>query len=258
MIELNLICQELEKYFPLNLQEDYDNSGLQIDASENGKVSKALVCLDVTLEVVKQAKEKQCDLIISHHPLIFGGGIKKLIKSNDTNKIVLECVKNNISVYACHTNCDSVLEYGTSQLMAKKFDFESYTCLEGNVGMIGQLKKAIKTEDFFGKLKQKFDLQIIKHTAICKQEIKKIAFCSGSGSSFLKYAIAQGADVYVSADFTYHRFFEAEGKIIIADIGHFESEKQIKEIFCDILLQKFSDLAIEISDINTNPINYFL
>ncbi len=258
MIELNLISQELEKYFPLDLQEDYDNSGLQIDASSDGKVEKALICLDVTLDVVKQTKEKNCDLIISHHPLIFGSGIKKLTNSNDTNKIVLECVKNNISVYACHTNCDSVLEYGTSQLMAKKFDFENYTSLEGNVGMIGTLKKAIKPTEFFLELKEKFDLQIIKHTQICKQEIKKIAFCSGSGSSFLKYAIAQGADVYVSADFTYHRYFEAMGKIIIADIGHFESETQIKEIFCDILKQKFSDFAVEISDINTNPINYFL
>lgn len=127
---------------------------------------------------------------------------------------------------------------------------------ENGSGMIGELPEAMNAKDFLGYLKEKMALDCIRFTTYDKP-IKKVAVCGGAGSFLLKAAIAKGADAYVSADFKYHEFFDAEERLMIADIGHYESEKFTKNLISELILKKFPTFAILLSEINTNPINYF-
>ena len=124
-------------------------------------------------------------------------------------------------------------------------------------GMIGELKEAMSAEVFMQHLKKQFNLKIIRHTAFHKKEVKKIAVCGGAGSFLLGHAKSAGADVFITGDFKYHEFFDAEEKIIIADIGHYESEVFTKELICDFLKEKFANIALNLSEVDTNPIKYF-
>ena len=123
-------------------------------------------------------------------------------------------------------------------------------------GVIGNMPIAMNEQDFLFYLKSKMNLSIIRHTAFKGTDIKKVALCGGSGSFLLKNAISAGADVYISADFKYHDFFDTENKIVIADIGHYESEVFTKDLIYDFLIEKFSNIAIRLSKIDTNPISY--
>ena len=122
--------------------------------------------------------------------------------------------------------------------------------------MIGETEKPIKEIDFLNILKQAFNSPVIKHTKFIGRPIHKVAVCGGSGSFLIKPAISSGADILISSDFKYHQFFDAENKIIIADIGHFESEQFTLEIFYELFSKKFSNFAIHLSKVNTNPIKY--
>lgn len=128
---------------------------------------------------------------------------------------------------------------------------------EIGAGMVGTLERPVKTSDFLAYLKQKMDVSVIRHTELCKETISKVAICGGSGSFLLKEAINAGADIFITGDFKYHQFFDAEGRIIIADIGHYESEQFTIEIFRDILNKKFSNFAVLLSNLSTNPVKYF-
>lgn len=128
---------------------------------------------------------------------------------------------------------------------------------EVGAGMVGELATAMPTESFLNLLKKQFNLKVIRHTSLCKKEIKKVAVCGGSGSFLLSHAIGAGADVFVTADFKYHEFFDADQKIIIADIGHYESEVFTKELICNFLKEKFANIALNLSEVDTNPIKYF-
>ncbi|MBQ5404774.1 MAG: Nif3-like dinuclear metal center hexameric protein [Bacteroidales bacterium] len=257
------IISELEKQFPPCLQESYDNAGIQVFSGDEN-IKQCLVTLDVTLEVVDEAVKTGCNLIVAHHPLIFGRGLMHITEDTLTERIILKAIKNSVSIYCAHTNADSVL-YGTSKVMFDKIGISDYKILlpdnkstdfQSGAGAIGELKEEMPSLDFLKMLKKVFSCGALRHTEIIKEKVKKIAICSGSGSFLLKEAIKQGADVFVSGDFTYHKFFDADKKIIIADLGHFETEIGIKQIFCDILQKKFINFAVRISDINTNPIKY--
>lgn len=128
---------------------------------------------------------------------------------------------------------------------------------EVGAGMIGELTEPMPTEAFFEYIKKNFNLKVIKHTTFHKNEVKRIAVCGGSGSFLLENAMGAGADVFVTADFKYHEFFDAEQKIIIADIGHYESEVFTKELICNFLKEKFANIALNLSEVDTNPIKYF-
>ncbi len=131
------------------------------------------------------------------------------------------------------------------------------TALNIGMGMIGELEKPMVETDFLQKLKSTFNTGVIKHTALKNEPVKKVAVCGGAGSFLLSTAIAAGADFFVSGDFKYHQFFEAENKIVIADIGHFESEQFTKELFYELLMKKFPKFAVHLSEVNTNPVFYF-
>ncbi|MDG5799174.1 Nif3-like dinuclear metal center hexameric protein [Marinilabiliaceae bacterium ANBcel2] len=128
---------------------------------------------------------------------------------------------------------------------------------EKGLGITGELENEIEWNQFLSRIKEITKTGVIKHTNPIKEKIKKVAICGGSGSSFLSSAIAKSADIYISGDFKYHQFFEAENRIMIADIGHYESEQFTKELFFEILTKKFPNFAVRLSEINSNPIKYF-
>ncbi|MCR5453640.1 MAG: Nif3-like dinuclear metal center hexameric protein [Bacteroidales bacterium] len=261
-LTLSEIISELERHFPPALQEDYDNAGIQVGAGD-GYIHKCLVTLDVTEDVVEEAVAKGCDLIVAHHPIIFGKGLKHITMRTPTERIIHKAVSNSISIYCAHTNADAVLE-GTSKSMMETIGIKDYHILSpkpfGDItygsGAIGELPEPMDAMQFLQKLKQDFHCGGIRHTAIVKDQVKRIAVCSGSGSFMLNEAKKLCADVFVSGDFTYHKFFDADGDILIADLGHYETEIGIKNIFVDILQKKFYNFAVEKSETNTNPIKY--
>lgn len=259
---LSEIISELERNFPPKLQEEYDNAGIQVEAGD-GFINKCLVTLDVTEDVVDEAIAKECNLIVAHHPLIFGRGLKHITKQTPVERTILKAVSHSISIYCAHTNVDAMPE-GTSKVMMDKIGISNYKILLPNKnvdyqcgsGAIGDLPAPIDTKEFLLTLKKVFNCEGIRHTAIVKDKVKRVAVCSGSGSFLLSEAILQGADVFVSGDFTYHKFFDADRRIVIADLGHFETEIGIKNVFVDILQKKFYNFVVLKSDINTNPIKY--
>lgn len=262
MPQFTEIVSELERVFPKRLQEDYDNAGVQVFAGD-GQITQCLVTLDVTEEVVDEAIALGCNLIVAHHPLIFGRGLLNITPETFVGRIVLKAVKNGVSIYCAHTNADA-MPLGTVGVMFEKLGIKEFQMLkllenedfECGAGGIGELPKEVSTLDFLKNVKTVFNCGAIRYTEIIKPSVKKIAICPGSGSFLLEEAVRQKADVFLSGDFTYHKFFEADKKILIADLGHFETEIGIKNIFKCILQKKFTNFAVKISDINTNPIKY--
>lgn len=364
MVKLSEITNFLETIYPLYLQESWDNSGLLIGHYEN-EIKKALVTLDVTKEVLEEAISKNCELIISHHPVIFKE-IKSITGKNATERIVENAIKNNISVYTIHTNLDNsyaginailceklglskiknlvpkrdmlrklvtfcpvndaekvrkaIFEAGAGHIgnydscsfnapgtgtfrgsedtnpfvgERGKLHFENEmrietiypAYLENNIikalldahpyeevaydlyslgnefskagpGMIGELIKEENVPDFLNRLKKIFGTGFIRHSVLNGKLVKKVAVCGGSGSFLISAAKKAGADFLVTSDVKYHDFFEADNKIVIADVGHYESERFAKELIYNILIKKFSTFAVLISEWNTNSVNY--
>ena len=264
MVILKDICKYLESVAPLSLQEDYDNAGLII-GNEKAKIKKALICLDCTEEILDEAIEKNCNLIIAHHPIVFRG-IKKFNGNNYVERIIIKAIQNNINIYAAHTNLDNVLKNGVNQRIAKKLKLKNLKILspikgsqdKQGAGIVGQLSKSENERSFLKRLKTTMKTDCIRHTELLGKQIKKVAICGGSGSFLLNDAIKDKADIFITGDFKYHQFFDSDGKIVIADIGHYESEQFTKEIFYELLTKKFPKFAVHLTKINTNPINYYI
>jgi dinuclear metal center YbgI/SA1388 family protein len=365
MVKLKEITQFLESLAPLSLQESYDNAGL-IVGSPDTDVSSILVSLDVTEKVVDEAIEEKAQLIVAHHPIVFSG-LKKFTGKNYVERTLLKAIKNDIAIYAAHTNLDSVTG-GVNSKICEKIGLQNCSILQpvssqlkklvtfipvdhaekvreavfnagaGNIGnydscgynteglgsfrgnedtnpfvgekgkihfekeirfetifpgylqqriiqalieahpyeevaydiypldnkyekagmgMIGMLPEEKTEKEFLQQLKDTFKTGVIKHTKLKGTLVNKVAVCGGSGSFLLSQAIAAKADFFVSGDFKYHQFFDAENKIVIADIGHFESEQFTKELFYELLTKKFPKFAVRFSEVNTNPVFYF-
>ncbi len=360
------IIQEIESYAPPVYQEGYDNSGLQV-GDTGMEVTGVLLSLDVTEEIIDEAMERGCNMVVVHHPLLFSG-LKRIAGRNYVERVVIKAIKNDIAIYAAHTNLDNVRN-GVNAKIAEKLGLENLSILspmrdtlrklytyapkdaadkvrealfaagageiglykecsyntegkgtfrpgqdadpaigtaggprewveevkievlvqkdkemkvlqalfashpyeevayeivalqnanqEIGAGMVGELKEAMQPEAFLSFVKDKMRAGCIRHTAFTGKAIRKVAFCGGAGSFLLKDAIASGADIFITGDYKYHQFFDAEGKIIIADIGHYESEQFTTEIFADILNKKFPNFAILLSNLSTNPVKYF-
>lgn len=364
-MKIKEITSYLESIAPLSYQESYDNSGL-IVGNPDDEVSKALISLDCTEQVVDEAIEKGCDIIISHHPIVFKG-LKKFNNSNYVSRTVIKAIKNNIALYAIHTNLDNVLG-GVSSKIAEKLELEQQAILSpksgllkklvvyvpraqveevrqalfdagagsigdydqcsynsagygtfrplpganpsiGQVGtherveetkieviypqhierqvivsmlaahpyeevayhtitldnklqyvgsgIIGNLRQAMDAQEFLAYLKQKLQLHVIRHTKLSPNKISRIALCGGAGGFLLPEAKRSGADIFITADYKYHEFFDAEDDIIIADIGHYESEQFTQELLIDIIRKKFVNFAVLLTEIDTNPIKYY-
>jgi len=355
----------IESKIPLEFQEDYDNSGM-ILGNPQQEITAVLLCLDITEQILDEAISKNCNMIISHHPLIFKG-IKRLIGSDAEQRMIIKAIKNNIAIYALHTNLDNSFE-GLNEQLCKKFevinykillpsanslnklvtfcphDFAekvrmslfnagaghigNYDCCSYNIqgqgtfralddakpfvgeinklhfedetrievifpsflekvlirtlienhpyeevaydiyslknryeksgaGLVGDLAHERDLFDFFKSIKEETGIPVIRHTIPTGKKIKRVALCSGSGSFLIQEAINEHADLFLTADFKYHDFFKAQGKLVLADIGHYESEQFVKEWIYSVLIENFSTFAVLISETNTNPVKYY-
>ena len=260
------VTNYLEKLAPLNDAEDFDNVGLLIGDYQT-KVHRILITLD-TLEVtIDEAIEKECNLIISFHPIIFSG-LKHLNGSNYVERVAIKAIQNNIAIYAMHTALDNAFD-GVSAKMCEVLGLTNRQFLIPNptknigMGMIAEFDSEMTQKDFLQLLKDTFHAKGVRHSKITDRKIKKVALLGGSGAFAIDYAKNLQADAYVSADFKYHDFFKAENEILLVDIGHYESEQFTKNLLMDYLSKKFSNFApaldnsnIFLSENNTNPINY--
>ncbi len=363
-VKVKDITDHLESIAPRAYQESYDNTGL-LTGNFSDAVTGVLVTLDCTEEVVQEAIDRGCNLVVAHHPILFKG-LKKLTGSNYIERTILKAVRHNIAIYAIHTNLDNVF-IGVNRKIAEKIGLENLrvlvpkpqtlmklvafipqesldkavnalhragagqignyencsfsvegtgtfrpreaakpaigtagkqefvvemrvelifpsflknkiiealkqshpyeevayylTALENDnqevgAGMVGELPNGLEPLEFLQRLKERMELRVVRHTRLLNRSIKKVALCGGSGSFLLSQAIQSGADAYVSSDFKYHEFFDAENRIIIADIGHYESEVFTKELIQEVLIKKFPNFAINFSSTVTNPISY--
>lgn len=266
---LSTIIEYLEGIAPPGLQEDYDNSGL-IVSSGDSKISGALICLDSTEQIIREAKDKNCNLVIAHHPIIFRG-LKQLVNANYVERTVRLAIEHDIHLYAIHTNLDNVLARGVSgkiadmlglketEVLASKTYFQDGEEWKADLtgsGLIGGIGSQSE-EEFLSHLKSSMQLKVIRHTPLLGRSISKVAVCGGSGSFLIKRAIEAGADVYVTADVKYHEFFDADSELVIADIGHYESERFTIDLIHDLLREKFPNFAALKADSVTNPLNYY-
>lgn len=365
MIKVKDIVKIIEDTAPLELQESYDNSGLLIGNPET-ELWGALVCVDITEEVVNEAIEKKLNLIVSHHPLIFSG-IKTLTGRSDQERAIISAIKSDTAIYSAHTNLDNLLIGGVNSILAENLNLKNCKVLRpkdnlllklvtfapsihiqrireslfevgagvignydscsfssqgtgsfkanGNAhpfvgknnqlhfetenrleiilpsylknrvvnkllevhpyeepaydliplqnkwnkigsGLIGELEHEMDIIEFLENFKKIIHTKTLKVTSFTKNKVKRIALCGGSGSFLLKDSIRANADVFISADFKYHDYFETENRIIIVDAGHFETEQFTKDILKEIITKKLPKFAVQISEINTNPIKY--
>lgn len=360
------IINHLESIASPTVQEDYDNAGL-LTGQSVWECTGILCTLDATEAIVEEAKTRNCNLIVAHHPIIFRG-LKKINGKNYVEKTIINAIKNDIAIYAIHTNLDNIIT-GVNHKIADKLGLQNrqillpkenmlmklYTFVpadhaekvraalfnagagsignynecsfnaegkgtfkagegtnpfvgEKNIrheenetkievilpfylknkiitallqahpyeevaydiimlvndfgntgsGLTGELRQGLSEADFLNLLKEAFGLSVIRHTQLLQKPVKKIAVCGGAGSFLINKAIATGADFYITADVKYHEFFDADGKIVIADIGHWESEQFTIELLHDILQVKFPNFAVLKTKSRTNPVHYFI
>jgi dinuclear metal center YbgI/SA1388 family protein len=264
MAKIHELTTYLEEIAPLNLQEGYDNAGL-IYGDPDTEITGVLISLDLTEDVLDEAIETGCNIVVSHHPIIFRG-IKKFV-GHYVDRVIVKAIRHDIAVYAIHTNLDNVIENGVNGKIAEKLGLIQVSALDpklnldpsGSIGsgVIGNLEEGMAELDFLDFLKQAMELKVIKHTHLLGKKVHKIAVCGGSGSFLLDPAISKKADVFITSDFKYHEFFDADGKIVIIDIGHYESEQFTINLLYDLISKKFRKFAARCTKVNTNPINYY-
>lgn len=364
-MKIGEVIQYLEKLAPTAHQESYDNAGL-IVGNPNDEITGVLVTLDSTEEVIEEAIQKDCNLVIAHHPIVFKG-LKRFTGKNYVERTIIKAIKNDVSIYAIHTNLDNVVG-GVNFKIAEKLGLQNVKILapkgdtlmklvvfvpvertgqlldelykagagqignysncsfrvegigtfkpnqaanpfigqsgvqeeveenrievifpsfmQGSIlaamrrghpyeeiahyvsslnnnnqevgsGAIGELAQAIDEKAFLAYLKEKMSVNVIRHTKLLQKPIKRIAVCGGAGGFLLGNAISQKADIFITADYKYHEFFDADNRIIIADIGHYESEQFTKDLLKDYISKKFTNFAVHLSETKTNPIEYY-
>ena len=270
-VKIYQVVDALEHYAPLPLQEGYDNAGLQVGLTEAVEVSGALLCLDVTEDVVDEAIRKGCNLIVSHHPLIF----RKLARISDENYVqrtVRKAIKNDIAIVSMHTNMDAA-KGGVNFKIAEKLGLRNLRFfggekeidgVKGGEGVIGEITDetdalhadGIAADDLVLMLRERFQAECVQCNQLLRRPIRKVALCGGAGFFLLDAAIAAGADAFITGEMHYHEFFGHEQEIQICVIGHYQSEQFTSEIFRSIITEKCPGVKCEISEINTNPIIY--
>ena len=256
------IIQHLERFAPLEFQEEYDNSGL-ITGDPDSECMGVLISLDCTEEVVREAAERKCNLVVSHHPLIFRP-IRHITPEEGIGRALLAAIKADIAIYAIHTNLDNIFS-GVNATLADKLSLINRKILlpkkelpAVGSGLLGDLEQAIPEKQLLEQLKRAFGIRVIRHSPLLDRPVSRVAVCGGSGSFLISNALQAGAGFFISADIKYHDFFSAEGKMVIADIGHFESEQFTVDLLLSVILEKFPNFAVLKSGKVINPVNYYL
>ena len=243
-------------------QEDYDNAGFLLGNPE-AECNGVLVAVDVTDAVIEEAREKGANLIVTHHPMIFGG-VKRITPKDATGRHIIKLIKNDMAVYAAHTNLDN-LKDGVNGILAQVLGLTECHILrqmagqpspDVGAGMVGSLPYPMPTQAFLEQVKICLGLPILRVSDIASPAVSRVAICGGAGSFLIGDAIRQNADIYLTGDMKYHDFQRAEGRITLVDIGHFESEQFSKELIYSIISKKFSNFACFISERGKSFVNY--
>ena len=265
-MKIHSLIEFLHSVAPSQYQEEYDNAGL-LTGNKDWDISGVLVCLDAIESVIDEAISLNCNVVVAHHPIIFKG-LKKLTGENYIEKTVIKAIQNNIAIFAIHTNLDNVFISGVNGKIAEKLKLKETEILSPKIGLIHQgypvgsgiigiLEQKVSTIEFLNNLKIQMELNTIKHTKIISESILKVAVCGGSGGFLLKEAKKQKADIFITSDYKYHEYFDADGDIMIVDIGHYESEKYTIDLLYELITNNFSSFAAHCTKIITNPIKYF-
>lgn len=259
-MKIKEVLSALERFAPLPLQEGWDNAGLQIGLTE-AEVSGALLCLDVNESIVDEAIEKGCNLIVSHHPLLFKG-LKTISDGNYVQRTVMKAILNRIAIVSMHTNMDNA-KGGVNYKIAEHLglhDVEFFAEKTGNIeagsGVVGLLPEPMSATAFIQLVKERFGVKCAQCNELLLRPVNKVAICGGSGDFLLGDAIAQGADAFITGEMHYHVYFGQEQKIQICVIGHYESEQFTSEIFKSIIEDECPGLPVMIAETSTNPIIY--
>ena len=249
----------LERFAPLPLQEDWDNAGLQVGLTE-AEASGALLCLDVNEKIVDEAIAKGCNIIVSHHPLLFRG-LKRISGEDYVQRVVIKAIKHDICVVSMHTNIDNA-RGGVNFKMAEKLSlanvrfFAEKTGADAGSGVVGELPESVSSEDFVAAVKKAFGVECAMCNELLKRPIRTVAICGGAGDFLLQQAIALGADAFITGEMHYHVYFGQEQKIQICVIGHYQSEQYTSEIFKSIINEACEELPVYQAETSTNPIIY--
>lgn len=257
------VVSALEQFAPLPLQDGFDNAGMQIGLTD-AEVTGALLCLDVTEAIIDEAIALGFNLIVSHHPLIFKG-YKSITGKDYVEKCIMKAIKNDIVIYSAHTNLDNAPQ-GVNFKIAEKIGLKNICILQPKesiiinepvgAGVIGELQESVTETDFLRYIKKVFEVECLRHTKLTGREIQTVALCGGSGAFLIPDAMAQHADVFITGEIKYHDYFGCESDILLAEIGHYESEQYTKEIFYTIIREMFPQLEVQVTKVNTNPIKY--
>ncbi len=255
-MKLSEILDVLDRFAPLSIQEDWDNAGL-LYGDPGMEVAGAVVGFDCTEELVMEAVSSGANLVITHHPLIFKG-IKKLLPGDPVSRALVAAIKNDVAVFAAHTNADKVMA-GVSGAMGRAIGLEDMVFLEGDgtcgLGVVGNLPAAMTVDSLVPVLKKAFGCKFLKCSEKLTSPVTRVALCGGSGSSLIGAAMSSGAQVYVTGDLSYHDFYTRDGFMVI-DIGHYEGEEAITEILFSVIKKNFPNFAIRIAKTKHNPVYY--
>ena len=260
------ITDAIEQYAPLRLQEEWDNAGIQVGDPE-AEVTGVLLCTDATEAVVSEAIDRGFNLVISHHPLIFRG-LKKIMGRTPVERTVAMAIKHDITIYSAHTNMDSAWQ-GVSFRMADKIGMTGVTFLDDNrvdpygdgdstqagCGVIGDIEP-MTAREVLKRVKEAFEVGAVRYSGNADTMVTRVALCGGAGGFLLDKAVQLGAQLYVTADMRYHDFLDNSQRIVVADIGHYESEHFTKEIFLEIIQKKNPTFAVAFAKNETNQVNY--
>ena len=260
-MKIKEVLSALERFAPLPLQESWDNAGLQVGLTET-EVSGALLCLDVTEKVVDEAIRKGCNLVVSHHPLLFRG-LKTISDLTDVQRTVVKAIENRVAVISMHTNMDNA-QGGVNYKIAEKLGLSDVRFLapkvvegvESGSGIIGELSEAMAADDFVLRVKKTFGVECAMCNELLRRPIKTVAVCGGAGDFLLDDALKAGADAFITGEMHYHQYFGYEQQIQICVIGHYQSEQFTSEIFRDIIQKECAGVRTEIAETITNPILY--
>ena len=262
MTRIREIIDAIEELAPLSLQESYDNAGVQVcgtagaagnESGLDAECTGVLVCLDITEDVIAEAVSKACNLVVSHHPLIFSP-LRKVAGDSLPERCVMAAIRGGVTLYSAHTNLDNA-PCGVNFKIAQKLGLEN---LEGiGTGLVGELPEALDEAAFLEELAGTFDVACIQHSSFLDKPVKKVALCGGSGAFLIADARAAGADCFVTGEISYHHYFEADDILLVA-LGHYQSEQYTKDLLRDHLSERFEGLAVEMTSINTNPVSYFV
>ena len=253
------IVAMLEAEVPLAWQESYDNAGLAVGSPE-AEVERVLIALDATEEVVEEAISEGCQMVVTHHPIIFRP-IKRLADENRQQRTIANAIRHGIALYAAHTNLDSAPHRGISHHLAALLGLNVVSLLEPSavegvgIGVVGELPEAVPTEEFLVRIKDVLGVVALRHSTVRIDTVQRVAICSGSGGGLIEAAEKSGADLYLAADFKYHDFVDAD-RMVLVDAGHFESEICAIEILFDILSKKITTFALRKSACAENPVKY--